>query len=239
MPPTRGDLELAIAAYWATKAEQEKAAIEIGSTAEGSSVAVRGGGHFNPVANLIARFFLDAGYPPESIGAKGSKVVLPSFYRPTKRWDLVVAHEGILVAAFELKALGGDSAGKNYNNRIEEALGSSADLRRAHSDGLVGKETPWFGYLYLIDDETRTTKPVRVEQGYFESDPVWHGRSYQRRFDLTGKRLLDEGWYDALCYLVSSRESPGPQEPVAELDWQHFSSAINARIAYLSGVGYP
>lgn len=90
MAPSRKELDIAVAAYWQAKDDQRSAAEAIGSTAEGSSVAVRGGGHFNPVANLIARFFTDAGYPPESIHAGGAGIRLPGYYRPTKDWDLVV-----------------------------------------------------------------------------------------------------------------------------------------------------
>jgi hypothetical protein len=60
MAPTRADLELAVAAYWQTKGDQLAAAEAIQSTAEGTSRAIRGGKHFNPVVNLIARFFIDA-----------------------------------------------------------------------------------------------------------------------------------------------------------------------------------
>jgi hypothetical protein len=238
MAPSRDDLRLAIADYWAAKEAQTAKAIN--STAEGSAVAVRGGGHFNPVVNLLARFFTDAGFPVESVGAKGTKVILPGFYRPSKQWDLVVVYEGILVAAFELKALGGPSFGNNYNNRVEEALGSSLDLRRSHIDGLVGPEAPWFGYFFLMDDEAKSRNPGRPHNvGYFPVDDVWKGRSYQERFALTGKRLLDEGLYDAVCYLVSSPTELGPRELIPQLDWQHFSAAINARIEYLAGLGYP
>ena len=111
-----------------------------GATAQGRSKAVRGGGHFNPVANLIARFFLDAGYPPEAIHASGNMTRLPGYYRPTKAWDLVVVHDEVLVAAVELKALGGPSFGNNFNNRVEEALGNGMDLERASWRGLVGRE---------------------------------------------------------------------------------------------------
>jgi hypothetical protein len=48
-----------------------------------------------------------------------------------------------LVAAFELKALGGPSFGNNYNNRVEEALGSAVDLRRAALADLFPGEKPW------------------------------------------------------------------------------------------------
>jgi hypothetical protein len=68
---------------------------------------------------------------------------------------------------------------------------------------------------------------------------MWLGRSYQRRFELTGERLLDQKLYDAVCYVTSSPESPLPVEPSARLDWSHFSAAINARIRYLKDLGFP
>jgi hypothetical protein len=237
--PTRKDFELAVAAYWQAKDKQLAAAKKIRSTAEGSAKAVRGGGQFNPLINLISRFFTDAGYPIESIGVKRGRVTLPSHYRPTKQWDLVVVHKGVLVAAMEMKALGGPSFGNNYNNRIEEALGSSIDLKRAHLEGLTGPEKPWLGYFFLMNDEEGSRRPIKVEKGPFPAEDLWQGRSYQERFAVAGSRLLDEDFYDAVCYLVSSAADPGPREPVPQLDWKHFCAAIKARIEYLSGLGYP
>lgn len=78
MTPTREDLKIAVAAYWKTKDEQRAAAEAVSSTAEGTSKAVRGGGHFNPIANLLARFFTDAGFPPESIYASTPGIRLPA-----------------------------------------------------------------------------------------------------------------------------------------------------------------
>lgn len=240
MAPTRQDLKLAVAAYWQAKDDQLVAAQAIQSTAEGSSKAVRGGGHFNPVANLISRFFTDAGYPTESIGAKGDSVVLPGYYRPTKQWDLVVVHRGVLVAAVEMKALGGPSFGNNYNNRVEEALGNSTDLSRASISALTGPEPPWLGYFFLIDDDEGSRRPgARLQTGAFPAEEVWAGRSYQDRFALTGQRFIDEGLYDAVCFLASSPDDPGPREPSPQLDWRHFCAAINARIEYLANLGYP
>jgi hypothetical protein len=240
MAPTHSDLELAIAGYWQTKDRQRVVAEAIRSTAEGSSKAVRGGGHFNPIVNLLARFFLDAGYPESAIGASGAKATLPGFYRPTKEWDLVVVHEGVLVAAFELKALGGPSFGNNYNNRVEEAVGSASDLSRAHLAALVGPEKPWLGYFFLMDDQPGSRQPGGKARGKsFVSEQIWHGRSYQDRFCVSGERLLDEGLYDAVCYVVSSPADPGPREPSPRMDWRHFSAAIEARLTYLSRLGYP
>ena len=158
MHPTREELEIAVAAYWQTKDQQLAVARTIRSTAEGSSKAVRGGGHFNPLVNLISRFFTDAGYPLESVGAKGSSIVLPSYFR-------------------------------------------------------TGPEKPWLGYLFLMDDAEGSRRPTNPQKGPFPAEEVWYGRSYQDRFEVTGRRLLDEGFYDAVCYLVSSVDDPVPESP--------------------------
>jgi hypothetical protein len=238
--PTRKDLDLAVAAYWKTKRAQLRAAEAIQSTAEGTSKAIRGGKHFNPVVNLIARFFTDAGYPEESIGATGARTNLPAYYRPAKAWDLVVVHRGVLVAAIELKALGGPSFGNNYNNRVEEALGNATDLARAHLASLTGPEVPWLGYFFMMQDHPKSRRPCRKPYGKsFTYEEIWNDRSYQDRFVVTGERLLDERVYDAVCYVVSSSRKPGPREPSARLDWRHFSAALEARISYLASLGYP
>jgi hypothetical protein len=240
--PGASALRKAVADYWKVKDNQLTAAQAAGSSAEGTSKAVRGGGHFAPIAALIARFFLAAGYPVESIatGQRDPRTCLPGYFRPTKDWDLVVSHRGVLVAAIELKALGGPSFGNNYNNRLEEALGNSVDLSRAHLEALVGPERPWLGYFFVMEDHPKSRAPGGRPRGKpFVSAKEWHGRSYQQRFVLTGERLIDEKMYDALCYVVSSRQNPGPKEPSSRLDWRHFSAAVQARIAYLANLGYP
>ncbi len=240
MAPSQRDLEIAITGYWAAKDKQRAAAEAIRSTAEGTAKAVRGGGHFNPVANLLARFFTDAGYPTDSIAASGAKTILPGYFRPNKAWDLVVVHREILVAAIELKALGAPSYGKNFNNRVEEALGNAVDLSHANLACLVGGEKPWLGYFFLMDDsaEARLHRAPR-EHPSLPVAPAWRELSHEQRFAVTGRRLIDEGLYDAVCYVTSSAQHPGPREPEPRLDWRHFSAAIEARLTYLAGLGLP
>ncbi len=239
MSSLREDLELAVTAYWRTKDEQEAAARKIRSTAEGTAKTVRGGGQFNPLINLISRFFTDAGYPIESVGITKKQVTLPGFFRPNKQWDLVVVHKGVLVAAIEMKALGAPSFGNNYNNRVEEAIGNSADISRAYREGLTGPEQPWLGYFFLMHDHPKSRSPVRVDLGPLPAEELWVGRSYQERYEIGAERLLEGGFYNSICYVVSSPDDPGPQEPNRLLDWQHFCAGINSRIKYLADLGYP
>ncbi|MFE5030284.1 PaeR7I family type II restriction endonuclease [Streptomyces sp. NPDC056683] len=240
MTVTRKDFEDAIAAYWGVKELQGEQSAIRDAVGAGTAGSVRGGKHFDSIATLIAQFFIHAGYPKESIRVKTSqRLELPGYYRPQKQWDVVVVHEGVLVAAFELKALGGPSYGNNYNNRVEEALGSAVDLRRAALAELFPREKPWLGYFFVMEDGDGSRRPVKTATGALPVDSIWHGASYQDRFGIFCRRLVDEQLYDAVCYVTSSAADPYPKEPVDSLDWRHFAAAINARLTYLKDLGLP
>ena len=241
MTVSRHDFETAVAAYWGVKQAQiEQSAIKA-AVGAGTAGSVRGGKHFDSIATLLAKFFLEAGYPPECIRVTRSQgLELPGYYRPQKQWDVVVTYEKTLVAAFELKALGGPSFGNNYNNRVEEALGSAVDLRQAALAGLYPGEKPWLGYFFIMQDEEGSRRPIGTADGALPVDEdTWTGRSYQDRFGTFCERLVAERLYDAVCYVISSASHPEPQEPHPSLDWKHFSAAINARISYLRELGLP
>lgn len=237
MAVTRDDLVDALTAYWGRKTLQLESSRIANAVGAGTAGSVRGGKQFDPVAALVAKFFSEAGFPASSIRINRG-VDLPGYFRPSKQWDVVVVLNGILVAAFELKALGGPSFGNNANNRVEEALGSSTCLRRAGLAGLYPAEPPWTGYLFVMEDAPGSRSPVRVPIGALRTDPAWEGQSYQGRFGITLKRLLDEGIYDSVCYLLSSPQNPDPQEPVAALNWAHFAASVRARIHYMAELGY-
>ena len=160
MTVTRQDFEDAVAAYWGAKREQNELSVIKNRVGAGTAGSVRGGKHFDAIAALLAKFFLEAGYPPDAIRITVQhRLELPGYYRPQKMWDVVVAHENTLVAAFELKALGGPSYGNNYNNRVEEALGSAVDLRRAALADLFPGEKPWLGYFFVMEDGQGSRSP--------------------------------------------------------------------------------
>ncbi|MEU6231905.1 PaeR7I family type II restriction endonuclease [Kitasatospora sp. NPDC047058] len=240
MTVSRQDFEDAIAAYWGVKRAQNEQSTIKAAVGAGTAGSVRGGKHFDSIAALLAKFFLEAGYPPESIRiTKSQRLELPGYYRPQKQWDVVVTYEKTLVAAFEMKALGGPSFGNNYNNRVEEALGSAVDLRRAALADLYPGEKPWLGYFFIMQDEEGSRRPVKPADGALPVEGIWHGKSYQERFGIFCQRLMAEQLYDAVCYVTSSASDPKPTEPVDSLDWRHFSAAINARITYLQELGLP
>ncbi|MFL1427500.1 MULTISPECIES: PaeR7I family type II restriction endonuclease [unclassified Nocardiopsis] len=241
MAVTRQDFEDAIAEYWGVKNKQGEISKIKGAVGAGTAGSVRGGKHFDGVARLIKKFFLEAGYPEDAIRIDRKQgLELPGYFRPQKQWDVVVSLKQTLVAAFELKALGAPSFGKNYNNRVEEALGSAVDLRRAVLADLYPKEKPWLGYFFIMEDDEGSRRPVNfAKKAALPPEAIWRGASYQDRFGIFCQRLIDESLYDSVCYVTSSKESLSPVEPVEQLDWSHFAAGVRSRISYLGELGYP
>ncbi|MGW1181533.1 PaeR7I family type II restriction endonuclease [Streptomyces drozdowiczii] len=240
MTVDRQDLEDAVAAYWGAKELQREQSAIKAAVGAGTAGSVRGGKHFDAITILLSKFFLEAGYPPESIRVtKSQGLELPGYFRPQKQWDLVVVHRDTLVAAFELKALGAPSFGNNYNNRVEEALGSAVDLRHADINGLYPGEAPWLGYFFIMEDDAASRRPIVPARGALPVDDLWRDMSYQERFGVFCQRVVSERLYDAACYITSSAADPRPYEPVDKMDWRHFSAAINARLTYLRDLGFP
>ncbi len=86
-------------------------------------------------------------------------VELPGWFRPEKKWDLLVVVEGCLIAAIEFKSQVG-SFGNNYNNRTEEALGSATDIQAAYREGAFKPSArPWLGYLMLLEEAPDSITP--------------------------------------------------------------------------------
>ncbi len=185
------------------------------------------------MAALMEEIFVDAGFPRESI-SRSSAVELPGYFRPEKKWDLVVVHEGTLAAAIEFKSQVGPSFGNNFNNRTEEAIGSATDVWTAFREGRFGTPRPWLGYLFLLEDAAGSTTPVRVREPFFEIDPVFRDASYKQRYELFCRRLLLERLYDAVCFVTASADPNTPiHEPADDLNFTAFMAAMRARAAYL------
>lgn len=164
------DFVAAVRSYWDVRGIQG-----LTGRGEGASGTVRAGKHFEAVARLIERPFLEAGLGYQVLSGRAAR--LPGYFRVTKDWDLVVLDRGCLVAAFELKALGGPSFGNNLNNRVEEAVGSAQDVWRAYQEGSLGDLRPWLGYFFLIEDREGSRSTVAVSSTVGRSIPRWRGRA--------------------------------------------------------------
>lgn len=162
----------AIRAYWKVRARQAAKQLASGSVDAGLRGAVTGGGHLDSIAMLLEDLFIDLDFPASTVRRKTS-IELPGYYRPTKKWDLVVASSTCLVAAIEFKSQSGPSFGNNFNNRSEEAIGNAIDIWRAYQEGTFGKVRPWLGYFFLLEEAPKSTAPVRLSKTVFPVEEIF------------------------------------------------------------------
>ncbi len=159
-------------------------------------------------------------------------VELPGWYRPEKKWDLLIVSDGQLLAAIEFKSQVG-SFGNNYNNRTEEAIGSASDIWAAYREGAFKPSTrPWLGYLMLLEEAPGSIKPVRSREPHFKVFPEFKEASYARRYEVLLTKLVRERLYDSTCFLMSNA-ADGPKgryaEPAPELSFQNFVESLLAK----------
>jgi hypothetical protein len=226
-------LSKAIAHFWKTRTRQlNKQGKKTGRKDQGARAAVTGGAQLDGMIALISELLLEAGLPEVAVVQKES-VVLPGFFRPTKEWDLLVIADGKLLAAIEFKSHCGPSYANNYNNRTEEALGSATDLLAAYREGaFTPSERPWLGFLLLLEEDSASTRPVRVAEPYFKVFPEFQGASYARRYELLCLKLMRERLYDSTCLLLSSKDGGikgSYTEPNQELSFRTFVTSLSAK----------
>lgn len=208
-----------------------------GKVDAGSRGSVTGGGHLDGILDLLERVFVAAGFDSTEVRRRAG-VELPGYYRPTKKWDLVVVAQDRLVAAIELKSQVGPSFSNNFNNRTEEAIGNAVDVWRAYEEGTFGSVRPWLGYVFLLEETGKSITPVRVAPGVFRPEPIFDGTSYKDRYAILCRRLVRERLYDAACFVTSSREPNSPiNQPEDELSFANFTAAIAGRAAYIKALG--
>lgn len=207
-----------------------------GKVDAGTRSSVTGGGHLDALADLLEEVFVAAGFDRSEV-LRRAGVELPGYYRPTKKWDLIVVSRDRLVAAVEMKSQVGPSFGNNFNNRTEEAIGSAVDVWRAYEEGTFGPVRPWLGYVFLLEETYRSVVPVRVARGVFRPEQVFAGTSYKDRYGILCRRLVRERLYDAACFVTTSRQPDSPiHQPLDELSFTNFAAAIAGRAAYIKAL---
>ena len=221
----------AVEHFWRTRLKQyEYQGSATGKKDAGNRSAVTGGAQLDGFIDLLASILEDAGLPDHAIYKK--KTVLPGYFRPTKDWDLVAVVEGQLLATIEFKSHVGPSFGNNFNNRIEEALGSATDLWTAYREGAFKpSKKPWLGWLMLLEDTTKSQSPVRVSEPHFEVFEEFKEASYVKRYEQFCERLVRERLYDATCLLLSDRNNGVNghySEPNEEVNFKTFATSLSA-----------
>jgi Restriction endonuclease XhoI len=232
----RGAFEQAVRSYWKVREVQAARQAASGRLDAGLRGQATGGAHLDAIARLLEDVFVGEGFPRSAV-RRSTGIELPGYYRPTKKWDLVVIHQGLLVAAVELKSQVGPSFGNNFNNRVEEALGSAVDVWAAYEKGIFGSVRPWLGYLFLLEDCERSAAPVRLATTVFPVDQEFAATSYQDRYRILCRRLVRECLYDAACFITSSNDPAKPVgQPDPEVGFDNFVAAIAGRAAYINAL---
>lgn len=226
-------LKAAVRHFWATRDSQSsKQGSTTGIRDTGARSAVTGGRQMDGFVELIRDILLQSGIPRESIYCD-SNLELPGFYRPEKKWDLIVVVNDRLLAAVEFKSQVGPSFGNNFNNRTEEAIGSASDIWVAYREGAFKlSESPWLGYLMLLEETEKSMSPVATREPHFEVFEEFRGASYSRRYELLLTKLVRERLYNSSCLLLSDRTTGAKgsfREPNADLSFNRFAQSLQER----------
>jgi len=229
-------LSKAISFYWKTRENQKLKQKVLGVSDQGARSAVTGGAQMNGIISLISEIICENGIDRDYIYYNKS-LELPGFFRPTKEWDILVVKSGQLLMALEAKSQVGPSFGNNFNNRTEEALGSSLDLWTAFRENAFNSTVkPWLGYFFMLEDCEGSRRPVKVKEPHFPVFPEFKDISYSRRYELFCRKLIRERHYTASSFILSSRSSgiKGKyQEPANDLSFRLFvRSLISQILAY-------
>ncbi len=226
-------LKAAVKHFWATRESQAtKQGQATGVRDTGARSAVTGGRQMDGFVELIRAILIDSGISEGAIHCE-SNLELPGYYRPEKKWDLIVIVNEMLLAAVEFKSQVGPSFGNNFNNRTEEAIGSASDLWVAYREGAFKPSNrPWLGYLMLLEETEKSMAPVANREPHFDVFEEFRGASYSKRYELLLTKLIRERLYDAGCLLLSGKENGAKgqfREPSVELSFKHFAMSLQAR----------
>jgi Restriction endonuclease XhoI len=222
----------AIKAFWQTRDDAKQKQIDSGKADQGERAGVTGGKNMDGFSSLVIDLVRANGLPDAVIHQQRSVLTLPGYFRPTKLWDLLVIDKGRLVAAVEFKSQVGPSFSNNFNNRTEEAIGTSHDLWTAYREGAFGKqERPFVGWLMVVEDAPASRSPVRDKSPHFPVSADFAGASILKRYDILCQKLVKEQLYSSASVIAT------PRSAVADGAYSELSSMTGLRsfVASLAG----
>lgn len=225
----------AVVAFWRSRDRARRKQKKSRRRDQGERAGVTAGKNMDGFIKLICDIVADNGIDRENIHLKRKVVTLPGFFRPTKAWDVLVTHDGRLIAAIEFKSQVGPSFGNNFNNRAEEAIGTALDLATAFREGAFGDQLrPFVGWMMLLEDCPKSRRPVSEKSPHFPIFLEFDGASYSDRYHILCRKLMQEGLYDAAAFLLTSRSSAKTGE-FSEMDemtsFRTFVTELAARVA--------
>ena len=196
----------AIKLFWKSRSDASQKQKATGKVDQGERAGVTGGKNMNGFASLMVDVVRANGLPNAEFHQKRAVLTLPGYFRPTKLWDLLVINNGHLIAALEFKSHVGPSFGNNFNNRTEEAIGTSHDLWTAFREGAFGNQVrPFAGWLMVVEDAPGSQKPVKDKSPHFPVLPDFVGASYLKRYDILCQKLAKEQLYSSASVIATPR----------------------------------
>lgn len=222
----------AVKKFWSSRDDAKAKQQAAGKIDQGERAGVTGGKNMDAFAELAIDIVKANGLPHAQIHQKRAVLTLPGYFRPTKLWDLLVMDKGRLVAALECKSQVGPSFGNNFNNRTEEAIGTSHDLWTAYREGAFGEQPrPFVGWLMVVEDAPESRSAVRDSSPHFPVFPEFSGASYLQRYDILCKKLVQERLYTAASIITTPRgaASNGEYRELSDM------TGLRAFVASLAG----
>jgi hypothetical protein len=187
----------------------------------------------NGFCELINQLLTDNGLPSAHIYTS-QKLELPGYFRPTKKWDMVIVFEKKLVAAVEFKSQRGPSFGNNFNNRSEEAIGTGKDMETAFREkAFRDSPRPWLGWLMLLEDSSASRRVVRPDEPHFDVFPEFWDASYAQRYEFLLRKLVLEKLFDSAAFLMCTEQQGQTghyTEPARDLGIKQFLAGLGAHV---------
>lgn len=214
--------------FWGTRKNQFNSQAKKDNGTRG---AVTGGRQLDGFIHLFEKISLDVGIPADCIYTKNN--VLPGYFRSTKNWDfLILSPKNDLLVCIEFKSQVG-SFGNNFNNRVEEAIGSSADLWTAFREGVFNKSVikPWLGYFMIVEKTKTSNSSVKNLETHYPVMEVFKNTSYLDRYRIFCERLIKEKLYDNTALVWTSHVGE-------KIEYGNINEQISAEAFVHSFAGY-
>jgi len=223
--------QAAVQQFWTGRTEALQRQIDSGKVDAGTRGAVTAGGHMSAIEALVVDLLEEAGLDRLDVKTRVS-LELPGYFRPEKRWDLLVISRDRLITAIEFKSQVG-SIGNNFNNRSEEAIGNATDIWTAFREGRLGRFRPFLGYFFLLEDSSSIHTPVPLRGKHFTPDSIFMNTSYSQRYAILCQRLVMERLYDATCLTFATKSIPTKvSHPTVDASFEQFVAQLQG---YVSG----
>jgi hypothetical protein len=147
----------------------------------------------------------------------------------------LVIRDNTLIAAIEAKSQVGPSFGNNFNNRIEEALGSAQDLWTAYRErAYLSSPQPFLGFFFMLEECVGSTHPVAVSEPHFRVFEEFREASYVKRYELFCRKLVLERQYTASAFITSKSDTGTKGEyrtPAEDISIDRFVKSLAAHIS--------